>query len=156
MGLGDTLPYRPCVGIMLIGRDKRIFTARRTETANAWQMPQGGIDPGEQPLAAAQRELAEETGVTSIDVWGETADWLTYDLPSPLQGKVWGGRYRGQTQKWFAFGFTGTDDEIDLEGHHGEFDAWRWATPEQVLADIVPFKRDVYRAVLDAFWPYLR
>ncbi|NBC34684.1 MAG: RNA pyrophosphohydrolase [Alphaproteobacteria bacterium] len=152
----EILPYRPCVGIVLIGPDKRIFVARRTDTPDAWQMPQGGIDPGEDPADAARRELAEETGVTSVHYLGETEGWLYYDLPDHLLGKVWGGRYRGQAQKWFAFVFTGPEDEIALDGTHGEFDAWRWADPDEVVANIVAFKREIYQSVIQSFRPFLQ
>jgi putative (di)nucleoside polyphosphate hydrolase len=144
------------VGIVLLNRDGCIFVARRSDTPEAWQMPQGGIDPGEAPEQAARRELAEETGVRSVRTLAETPDWLRYDLPDRLLGKVWGGRYRGQEQKWFAMAFTGDEAEIDLDAHHREFDAWRWSPPGEVLANIVPFKRDVYARVLEDFAPLLR
>lgn len=152
----NALPYRPCVGIVLIGPDRRVLAARRTDTPDAWQMPQGGIDPGEDPQDAARRELAEETGVTSIRYLGETEGWLHYDLPESLLGKAWGGRYRGQAQKWFAFAFTGSEAEIVLDGTHGEFDAWRWADPDELVANIVAFKRDIYRSVIKSFRPFLQ
>ena len=150
------LPYRPCVGIVLIDPRRRIFVARRSDTPDAWQMPQGGIDKGESPREAAFRELKEETGTDSAEFLAETRDWLRYDLPPDLRGKVWKGRYRGQEQKWFALRFTGRDDEIDLDAHAREFDAWRWSPPDEVLAHIVGFKREVYRAVLAEFAGLLR
>ncbi len=149
----ERLPYRPCVGIVLLNRDRHIFVARRSDTAEAWQMPQGGIDPGEAPEQAARRELAEETGIRSVRTLAEARGWVRYDLPDHLLGKVWGGRYRGQEQKWFAMAFIGDEAEIDLDAHHREFDAWRWSPPDRVLAEIVPFKRDVYTQVLKEFAP---
>ncbi|NNG03817.1 MAG: RNA pyrophosphohydrolase [Inquilinus sp.] len=151
-----TLPYRACVGIVLIDPRHRIFVARRSDTPGAWQMPQGGIDKGEAPRDAALRELKEETGTDSAEVLAESRDWLRYDLPPDLLGKVWKGRYRGQKQKWFALRFTGRDEEIDLAAHVQEFDDWRWSTADEVLAHIVGFKRDVYRAVLAEFADLLR
>jgi putative (di)nucleoside polyphosphate hydrolase len=158
------LPYRPCVGIMTINRSGEVWIGRRTarpgkEVAGGWwQMPQGGIDDGEDPAVAALRELAEETGMTSVRILAESRDWHPYDLPPHLLGKTWGGRYRGQTQRWFAVRFTGDEAEIDLapEGHEPEFDDWRWAPPDDVLALIVPFKRDVYARVLAEFRPIAR
>ena len=157
----DTLPYRPCVGIVLINRDGLIFTARRRDTPDAWQMPQGGIDPGESVETAAHRELQEETGVTRARIIARLPDWVTYDLPDHLIGKVWGGQYRGQKQMWVAMAFDGDDREIDLDHHSrelnaSEFDSWRWSAPESVLSDIVPFKREVYARVLDHFRAHLR
>lgn len=147
--------YRPCVGICLIDGQGRIFVARRSDTPDAWQMPQGGIDPGEAPAVAAARELHEETGVTSAVPVAALGDWVLYDLPPELRGKVWGGKWRGQAQRWFCLRFTGDESEIDLDHHDAEFDAWRWATRSEVLAHIVPFKRTVYRRVLDAFSAHL-
>ena len=153
---GGSLPYRPCVGIVLIDGNGHVFVARRTDTPGAWQMPQGGIDPGETPAQAALRELHEETGISHAEILAETDGWVRYDLPEHLRGKVWRGRFRGQEQKWFLCRFTGTEDEIDLTAHQREFDAWQWMPADRVLAQIVPFKRDVYETVLAEFAPYLR
>ena len=156
------LPYRPCVGIMLLNRDGLVFIGRRRSEAGpehvadgyAWQMPQGGIDRGETPYDAALRELFEETGVRSVDLLAEAPDWYAYDLPAIVAGRAWKGRYRGQMQKWFAFRFLGPDSEINIErpgGHRPEFDAWRWVQMTMLPSLIIPFKRKVYEQVVDAF-----
>lgn len=154
--LSQSLPYRSCVGVVLVNRDGRIFVGRRKDTPDAWQMPQGGIDKGETPREAALRELLEETGTDRAEFLAEIEGWLRYDLPEALAGKLWRGRYRGQEQKWIAFRFTGGDSDIDLDAaRDDEFDAWRWSDPDEVLESIVPFKREVYAAVLEAFAPLL-
>jgi len=149
------LPYRPCVGILLLNARGQVFLARRIDIHDAWQMPQGGIDKGESPRKAARRELCEETGITAIRLLAESTAWHRYDLPEPLIGKVWGGRWRGQEQKWLAALFTGSDDEIDVATKHPEFDAWRWEEPEQVTAVAPAFKRQVYEAILLEFAPII-
>ena len=149
------LPYRPCVGIFLFNKCGQVFVAQRCDTPGAWQMPQGGIEAGEAPADAALRELAEEIGTDRVELVAETREWLRYDLPAPLIGTVWHGRWRGQQQKWFAARFLGTDQDIDLATGHPEFDAWRWIPPDQLVPLVVPFKRDVYRAVLQDFLPLL-
>ena len=151
------LPYRPCVGVVLVNATGLIFTGERVDTPGAWQMPQGGIDAGEAPDAAAFRELEEETGVTPQSAWlmAELPDWLRYELPDHLVGKLWKGRFRGQEQKWFLLEFVGDDDEIDIFKNDQEFARWRWSTPDEVLRDIVPFKRDVYEQVIAGFRPQL-
>ena len=144
--------YRRGVGVMLLDPRGLVFVGRRLDTPDAWQMPQGGIDAGETPREAALRELAEEIGTDRAELLAESHGWLSYDLPPELGGRVWGGRYRGQTQKWFAFRFTGSDADIDLAAAaHPEFDAWRWVPADELPRLIVPFKRPVYEAVLAEF-----
>ena len=146
------LPYRPCVGIMLLNREGHVFVAKRIDMpSDAWQMPQGGIDRGEDPRQAALRELEEETGTAKAEIVGEIAGWLDYDLPPELQGKLWGGRFRGQRQKWFAMRFTGKDKDIDIATKHPEFSAWKW-TPIETLPDLaIWFKRPIYERLVAAF-----
>ncbi len=154
-----SLPYRPCVGLMVLNAQGHIWIGRRIGarlrdgTGNWWQMPQGGIDAGEAPDAAALRELTEETGMRSAHILAESVHWHAYDLPADLIGRVWGGKYRGQTQKWFAIRFTGDEREIDIapRDHDPEFEDWRWAPVDEVLDLIVPFKRQVYTAVIAEF-----
>lgn len=155
----ESLPYRPCVGVMLINDDGLVFAGRRIDSAApAWQMPQGGIDADEKPKAAALRELWEETGVTAdlVEFVAKTHGWVTYDLPPELLGKVWGGKYRGQRQKWFLFRFKGTDAQVNIATDHPEFSEWRWIGAEEMVASIVPFKRAVYEEVVRSFRAYLR
>ena len=145
--------YRPCVGVMLLDAAGRVFVAERIDTPGAWQMPQGGIDEGEAPLEAARRELREETGTDRAELLAESRRWLAYDLPPDLAGRLWGGRYKGQTQKWFAFRFLGSDANIDITSHHPEFARWRWAALRDLPGLIVPFKRAVYAQVVEEFAP---
>jgi putative (di)nucleoside polyphosphate hydrolase len=150
--------YRPCVGVMLLNAQGKVWMGRRFEKQNDdgvgkwWQMPQGGIDDGEDPEAAAVRELYEETAVTSAAVIEAAPGWYNYDLPDHLIGKSWGGKYRGQTQKWFAMRFTGDDSEINLTppGQKQEFDQWQWMTMDEALEAVVPFKKAVYIEMIKA------
>ena len=154
----NSLPYRPCVGVMLINAEGQIFAGlRKDSTATAWQMPQGGIDDGEKPRKAALRELWEETGITDdlVEFVGKTHDWVTYDLPPDLLGRVWGGKYRGQRQKWFLYRYLGRDDQVNIATEHPEFSAWRWIAADEMIASIVPFKRSVYEDVVRHFRAYL-
>jgi putative (di)nucleoside polyphosphate hydrolase len=155
------LPYRPCVGLMVLDRSGRVFIGRRKEgpehvdVTHVWQMPQGGVDPGEDPWRAALRELHEETNIRSVEKLGEIADWIRYDIPRELLGAAWKGKYRGQTQKWYALRFTGDEREIDVVhpagGHEAEFAAWRWEEMAKLPGLIVPFKRSVYERVVKEF-----
>ena len=152
----DDLPYRPCVGMMIFNNDGRIFVgARKDNHQDAWQMPQGGIDEGEDPRTAALRELMEEIGTNAVEIVAEHPDWLQYDLPEELLGKMWKGRYRGQTQKWFLLRFTGTDADVNIETEHQEFRAWEWADPNSLVDRIVPFKRELYAQVVAHFAPQI-
>jgi putative (di)nucleoside polyphosphate hydrolase len=158
------MPYRPCVGLMVLNRDGLVWIGERTGSPNQdaaargklggwWQMPQGGIDEGEEPAAAATRELFEETGMRQARIIAESAHWHHYDLPKELLGRVWKGKFRGQRQKWFVLRFTGDDAEINISpvDHDAEFSRWRWAPVGEVIDAIVPFKRDVYVKVLAEF-----
>ncbi|OYX13538.1 MAG: RNA pyrophosphohydrolase [Rhizobiales bacterium 32-66-8] len=158
----DDLPYRPCVGLAVFDRTGHVFMGQRrggpehVDMTYSWQLPQGGIDKGEEPLAAAVRELYEETSIRSVKLLGEIDDWLTYELPGRIAGQAWKGRYRGQIQKWFAFAFTGDEGEIEIlkpgGGHHrAEFMAWRWEKLDRVSELVVPFKRQVYERVARDF-----
>jgi putative (di)nucleoside polyphosphate hydrolase len=150
------LPYRPCVGVMLVNGDGLAFVGRRIDNKEGdwWQMPQGGIDPGEELHAAAMRELHEETGIADrlARIITQSREEHFYDLPEHLMGKLWGGKYRGQRQHWLLARFEGTDADVDLEAHDPpEFCEWQWVAPERLPDLIVPFKKPVYRAVLDEF-----
>ena len=159
----ESLPYRPCVGIMVLNSGGLVWTGRRIAEENSeydgspqlWQMPQGGIDKGEDPLPAAQRELHEETNIRSVEKLDEVPDWLDYDLPPDVAKQAWKGRYRGQTQKWYALAFTGDESEIDIVtpagGHEPEFVEWRWEPMRNLPDLVIPFKRAVYQRVVDAF-----
>ena len=150
------LPYREGVGIMLVNKTGHVFVARRIDsTSEAWQMPQGGIDEGEEPQVAALRELMEETGTNKATIIAESAKWYAYDLPAHLVPKLWGGRYRGQRQKWFAMRFEGEDGDINIETEHPEFCEWKWIPIRQLPEIIVPFKRQLYQVLVDEFAPLI-
>jgi putative (di)nucleoside polyphosphate hydrolase len=154
----DLSQLRPNVGIVLISRDGKVWLGRRSKSPppDNWQFPQGGIDAGEGDFDAALRELREETGVRSVRLLARTRDWMGYEFPPEHQGSKIGKGWRGQKQVWFAFGFEGEDSEIDLNGHgEAEFDAWRWAEIEEAILQVIPFKRDVYAQVIDAFRPVI-
>jgi putative (di)nucleoside polyphosphate hydrolase len=149
-----SLPYRPCAGVMLLNRDGRVFVGQRLDsTVEAWQMPQGGIDPGEDALDAAYRELWEETGVerAHVELIAAAPKELQYDLPEELVGKLWKGKWRGQRQRWFLFRFLGEDGDVNIATAEPEFRAWRWADPADLPELIVPFKRALYREILRTF-----
>ena len=157
----ENLPYRPCVGVMLINRAGLVFIGRRiggpehVDDTHSWQMPQGGVYAKEDPYKAALRELHEETNVRSVEKLAESKDWYAYDIPRAIVGQAWKGKYRGQTQKWYALRFTGSDSEIDIAhpagGHEPEFVDWRWEQMARLPELIVPFKREVYERVVQEF-----
>jgi putative (di)nucleoside polyphosphate hydrolase len=157
----EDLPYRPCVGVMLINRAGLVFIGRRTEgpehvdETHAWQMPQGGVDKNEDPWPAALRELYEETNVRSVEKLAESKGWYAYDIPREIASRAWQGRYRGQRQKWYALRFVGDDSEIDVArpagGHQPEFAEWRWEKMQRLPDLIIPFKRKVYERVVKEF-----
>ncbi len=151
-GPEDPRPWRACVGLMLFGPDGRVWVGDRTDTpGNHWQMPQGGIDEGESPREAALRELREEIGTGKAEIVAEYPDWLKYDLPPEISRRIWGGRYRGQMQRWFALRFTGRDEDIRLDRHTREFETWKWEDIERLPDLVIGFKRDIYEKVVAAF-----
>ncbi|MBX3562155.1 MAG: RNA pyrophosphohydrolase [Sphingomonas sp.] len=156
--MADPLAYRPAAGVMLINPARQVWVGQRLDsTLEAWQMPQGGLDEGEAPLAGALRELEEETGIRRdlVELIAQAKGELTYDLPDELVGKLWKGKWRGQRQSWFLMRFNGTDADVNLATEHPEFRAWRWVAPVELPALIVPFKKKLYEDVLDAFSDWL-
>ncbi|MBB4154266.1 putative (di)nucleoside polyphosphate hydrolase [Sphingomonas jinjuensis] len=152
------LPYRPCAGVMLANRDGRVFVGQRLDsTLEAWQMPQGGVDPGEDALTAAIRELGEETGIAphQVTLIAEAPGEFVYDLPEDMIGKIWKGKWRGQRQRWFLFRFDGQDSDVNIATSHPEFRAWRWVDAHELPRLIVPFKKKLYEDVLAALKPHL-
>ena len=153
------LSYRPCAGIMLANKAGQVFVGQRLDNpgSDAWQMPQGGIDEGEEPEQAALRELTEETGIAAdkVTIVSRSSAELFYDLPPELLGRIWGGRFRGQRQTWFLMRFDGEDGDVDIATGHAEFRAWRWADPDELPQRIVPFKRKLYRDIVDEFGPLI-
>jgi len=163
----ESLPYRPCAGIMVLNAQGRVFVGRRAggpehvDATHVWQMPQGGIDDDEDPYKAALRELYEETNIRSVEKLGEIAEWLAYDIPRDIVGQAWGGKYRGQKQKWYALRFIGDDREIDITApaggaHEPEFIDWRWAAMDELPDLVVPFKRQTYERVVAEFAKFAR
>ena len=162
----ESLPYRPCAGIMVLNRDGLVFVGRRSsgpehiDATHVWQMPQGGIDDNEDSYKAALRELYEETNIRSVERLDEIGEWLTYDIPRAIIGEAWGGKYRGQKQKWYALRFTGDDSEIDISnpgsGHKPEFIDWRWVAMRELPDLVVPFKRQIYERVVAEFAKFAR
>jgi putative (di)nucleoside polyphosphate hydrolase len=154
----DSLPYRPAAGVMLLNAEGKVFVAQRLDsTLEAWQMPQGGLDEGEDAEAGALRELEEETGIAPrhVEIIARSPAELYYDLPDDLVGKMWKGKWRGQRQTWFLCRFTGTDADVNIQTAHPEFRAWKWAEPAELPAMIVPFKKKLYEDVLAAFSAWL-
>lgn len=151
----DELPYRPCAGIMLANNDGKIFAGQRIDNpdSEAWQMPQGGIDEGEEPIAAAYRELEEETGINAnlVDIIAQSKEEYFYDLPEELLGKLWKGKWRGQRQHWFLMRFKGDDSDINIQTKNAEFSAWQWTDAEKLPLLIVPFKKRLYEQIVEEF-----
>ena len=159
MTTATDLPYRPCAGIMLANRAGKVFVGQRIDNpdSEAWQMPQGGIDAGEDAETAALRELTEETGIPAdkVTIVARSAEELFYDLPPELLGRIWGGKFGGQRQTWFLMRFEGEESDIDIATRHAEFRAWRWADPDELPQLIVPFKRKLYRDIVEEFSPLI-
>ncbi len=154
----EKLPYRKNVGVMLVNAEGGVFVGQRIDSKEpAWQMPQGGIDKGEEPRTAALRELEEETGVSAslVTIEAETEGWIAYDLPLEIVSRIWKGKYRGQKQKWYLMRFHGDDAQVNIALEHQEFSEWRWLPADQLVANIVPFKREVYEQVVAAFEAHL-
>ena len=149
----NLLPYRLGVGLVIINDQLEIFTGRRLDNTKAWQMPQGGIDNNEIPLEAAYREMYEETGIrkSKVTLLKQTKTWYRYDLPQEIQNKFWGGKFRGQSQKWFLFKFIGTEFDINIDTEDQEFSDWKWSKKTEMLDSIVPFKRSLYQSVFKDF-----
>lgn len=151
------LPYRAGVGIMLLNNNNQVFVGKRIDTmSEAWQMPQGGIDEGENTQTAALREMWEEIGTDKATIITESKDWYNYDLPEHLIPKLWGGRFRGQQQKWFCLRFLGNDSDINIATEHPEFCQWQWVEMESLPDIIVPFKRELYQAIINEFLPIIK
>jgi len=162
----ESLPYRPCAGLTVFNADGRVFVGRRAggpehvDLTHVWQMPQGGIDEGEEPFSAALRELYEETNIRSVEKLGEIPDWIYYDIPHDIVGQAWGGKYRGQKQKWYALRFTGEEGEINVTspagGHEPEFIDWRWVELRELPDLVVPFKRQTYERIAREFETFVK
>ena len=153
----DDRPYRACVGICLVNHEGLIFAGKRLDNrAEAWQMPQGGIDEGEDAMTACFREMGEEIGTNKAEFITEHPDWLDYDIPEALADKLWHGRYRGQTQKWMLLRYIGQDSDINIETNEPEFEEWCWMSPDDLIDYAVPFKKDVYRALMSHFEGFMK
>ena len=149
-------PYRSCVGLMVFNKDGNVFCGQRLDNkAEAWQLPQGGIDTGEMPIEAGYRELKEETSIINVEFVSEYPEWLNYDIPLPLADNLWEGKFRGQTQRWLLFHFMGEDKEIDINTNHPEFKDWIWLDPELLPEKAISFKKNVYRKINEIFIPMI-
>lgn len=152
----EILPYRKCVGVMLLNKQKQVFVGQRIDNrSDAWQMPQGGVEEGEDLNDAALRELEEEIGTNNVKILGQAKQWYDYDIPDFLIPKFWGGKYRGQTQMWFVAEFLGQDSEVNINTSHPEFSKWKWADAEDLPNIIVPFKRELYKKLVEEFGEWL-
>ncbi len=150
-------PYRPCVGLMIFNKYGFVFSGQRLDNPNdSWQLPQGGIDEGENPIQAAFRELEEETSITSADFVAEYPDWIKYDVPKNLANNLWDGKYRGQTQKWLLFHFLGNDNEININTKAPEFKNWSWMEPNELSKKAIYFKKQVYEEINKIFIPVIK
>ena len=149
-------PYRSCVGLMVFNKIGQIFCGQRLDNkAEAWQLPQGGIDEGETPIEAGFRELKEETSIVNVEFVSEYPEWLNYDIPLPLANALWEGKFRGQTQRWLLFSFTGIDNEININTAHPEFKNWEWINPTQLPLKAISFKQEIYSKINKAFIPII-